>query len=383
MIILKLKIRPVTVDRLKKVVINPPKRNLSLTDLTEVHKRDFKGDLTQENLQWIKNVQEHDFGDVNIKDIHTNGCIPAYLDENKQYYEFPTPVSRKELEDYVKRLSDYIKKLKEKIKEIQAKKDITSSEQSKIDEIEELIRKLKNKRSAVRRGLRRNRGSVLRIPCRKIRLFGYYTRNGRNSQPNKREPEVVLLMDSIGKDNNSLLISTYIHEMFHAYYDFDWLKLSQNDLDKANLKYPKHVDLKYIEEPLTEYAMLKFLEDFEGKDQDKRHAVLAKVPDIISNKRFNSCICHYGLGYYLWKWEKKGGKLPNGNWIQNYKNVKSKENLLDQEFIAPFKKGLYPFGSELHYMALLYKLIAEADGQQLGDVATIEAELNNQNIQVF
>ena len=34
-------------------------------------------------------------------------------------------------------------------------------------------------------------------------------------------------------------------------------------------------------------------------------------------------------------------------------------------------------------MALLYKLIAEADGQQLGDVATIEAELNNQNIQVF
>lgn len=382
MIILKLKIRPVTVDRLKNVVINPPKRNLSLTDLTEVHKRDFKGDLTQENLQWIKNVQEHDFGDVNIKDIHTNGCIPAYLDENKQYYEFPTPVSRKELEDYVKRLSDYIKKLKEKIKEIQAKKDITSSEQSKIDEIEELIRKLKNKRSAVRRGLRRNRGSVLRIPCRKISLLGYYNRYGRNFQPDKREPEVVLLMDAIGKDY-LLLISTYIHEMFHAYYDFDWLTSSQQDMGQANLEYPKYEDLKYIEEPLTEYAVLKFLEDFAGKDQDKRNNVLTKVSKSISDKRFNSSNCHYGLGYYLWKWEKKGGKLPNGNWIQNYKNVKSKENLLDQEFIAPFKKGLYPFGSELHYMALLYKLIAEADGQQLGDVATIEAELNNQNIQVF
>lgn len=378
MIILKLKIRPVTADRLKDVRINPPKRNLSLTDLTEIYKRDFKGDLTQENLQWIKNVQEHDFGDVNIKKIHTKGRIPAYLDENKQYYEFPTTVSRKELEDYVKRLSDYIKKLKEKIKEFQ-KKDI---EHSIIDEIEELRKKLKNKRSAVRRGLRRNRGAILRIPCRKIRLLGYYTRNGRNSQPDKREPEVVLLMDSIGKDN-SLLISTYIHEMFHAYYDLDWLTLSQKNLDQANLKYPKNVDLKYIEEPLTEYAMLKFLEDFAGKDQDKRNDVLTKVSKSISDKRFKSSNCHYGLGYYLWKWEKNGGKLPNGNWIQNYKNVKSKENLLDQEFIAPFKKGLYPFGSELHYMALLYKLIAEADGQQLGDVATIEAELNNQNIQVF
>ena len=378
MIILKLKIRPVTVDRLKNLEINPQKRNLSLTDLTNVHKRDFKGDLSQENLQWIKNVQEHGFGDVVIKNIHTNGRIPAYLDENKQYYEFPTPVSRKELEDYVKGLSDYIKKLKEKIKEFQ-EKDI---EHSLIDEIEELIKKLKNKQSAVRRGLRRNRGPILRIPCRKIRLLGYYTRNVRNSQPDKREPEVVLLMDGIGKDN-SLLISTYIHEMSHAYYDLDWLKLSQQDMGQANLEHPKYKDLKYIEEPLTEYAMLKFLEDFAGKDQDKRNDVLTNVSKFISNKRFNSSTCHYGLGYYLWKWEKKGGKLPDGNWIQNYKNVKSKENLLDHEFTDPFKKGLYPFGSELHYMALLYKLIAEADGQQVSDVATIEAELNNQNIQVF
>lgn len=366
MIILKLNIQPVSKERLKYVNLR-------------IRKRDFREDLSEENLQWIENIQGHGFGNVVIKDIHTDGSITTYLDVDKQrlYPEKPIPVSRKELEDYVKRLSDYIKTLKEKKKELQDK-DV---QQAVIDKIDELSKRLRNKLSGLRKTLKNNREPNLRIPCRKVGRLGYYTRYGRNAQPNVRTPEVVLFMDRIGKDN-SLLVSTYIHEMFHAYYDLDWLTLSQQDLGQTNSKYPEYEDLKYIEEPLTEYAMLKFLEDFAGHDQD-RNDVLNKVSEFISKKRLNPSICHYGLGYYLWKWEKNGGKLPNWNWIQKYKNVKSKGKLLDYKFIDPFKKGLYPFGGELQYMALLYKLIAEADDQQVIDVATIETKLENQKIQVF
>ena len=141
--------------------------------------------------------------------------------------------------------------------------------------------------------------------------------------------------------------------------------------------------MKYIEEPLTEYAMLKFLDEFVENDTESK-TILKQAAQAVADQQWNLGYSYYTLGYYLWYWEKVAGKTFC-NWIQMYKNLQSKQELWDEKlkpYFNQLKQGLdlyYP-GDERHYMALLYKLLMEAGGNLVGDVMEIENMINQHKI---
>lgn len=131
-------------------------------------------------------------------------------------------------------------------------------------------------------------------------LNGYYSRT--NSTPTAG---YVVLKHT--KDKYALA-ATYIHEMMHAFYDAD-LSMPMNDAE-------------YAEEPLAEYGMLHFVQEFVGAHpqyKDLMTYALKKVQD----KQLSMGLAHYGFGAYLFQnfqhveWERlmreAHGKVDNAN----------------------------------------------------------------------
>ena len=185
----------------------------------------------------------------------------------------------------------------------------------------------------------------------KITVNGYYTRNGKS-----HNPEIVLLMETLGNErwNDDDVAFTLVHEMFHAFYDCD--------LSKADKSLP------YVEEPLTEYAMLKFMEAL-AKNDPKYNDLLDKAQRNVQNKQFSLGMAHYGFGYYLWKYENESGMtLNNILWIDEFR--KAKYSISDstpeyKEYAIPFRQGFYAFIDEFHQMELLRVILLNANGAQL------------------
>ena len=174
-----------------------------------------------------------------------------------------------------------------------------------------------------------------------IDWLGYYTRNGRDDN----NPEIVLLVETIKKQSKPklALTTTIIHEMFHAYYDHD---LGQDE----NI-------LPYVEEPLTEYAMLKFVEMLAIKDNNYSK-LFDYAKEMVRQKQYSLGVAHYGFGYYLWEYEQKNGAPIN--WIDAFRNVKYKITDTQQEYknyAAAFEQGIYPFWDEYRQMKLLQILL--------------------------
>ena len=88
-------------------------------------------------------------------------------------------------------------------------------------------------------------GYMVEIECPYHRS-GYYTRTGNDAK---------IVLEH--KYRNEEFISTYIHEMMHAFYDSERLGGSSNSIE-------------YVEEPLAEYGMLRFLSAFvQGNQRPK------------------------------------------------------------------------------------------------------------------
>lgn len=341
MIILKLNINKINISDLDAI------GKIELKDLGII-KRDFLGEFKEENLKLIKDVQQYLYNENNnniiLESIIGECMLPVFLDnEDKQKRSTFVEIKREELEIYIRELQNEIDKLK-KEKEQEQNPELKRELSVWIEDLEIWRDKLK-----------KLLGQKTILLEKKYTRLGYYTRNGKS-----HNPEIVLLMGVIG-DNKQRLISTYIHEMFHAYYDWEWLK------DQTNPNFiKKEKDLgKYIEEPLTEYAMLKFLDKFGYND-------ILEVAKIVGKKQLSPGTCHYGFGYYLWKWEKDGHD-PLCDWIKCYKEAKFeiRDTKDKSKFEYPFSKGLYPFGKEYESMELLCEILTgDKCEQQDSNVST-------------
>jgi len=117
-----------------------------------------------------------------------------------------------------------------------------------------------------------------------IHRSGYYTRAGKDAK--------IVLEYNFGAE----FISTYIHEMMHAFYD------SARQGDSPN-------SIEYVEEPLAEYGMLRFLSVFVQGNQQHKH-LLDQAIRMVNEKQYSFGLYHYAFGEYLYQnyshieWEK-------------------------------------------------------------------------------
>lgn len=130
--------------------------------------------------------------------------------------------------------------------------------------------------------------------------LGYYTRKGNDAK--------IVLEYNFGAE----FISTYIHEMMHAFYDSDRLGGCPNSIE-------------YVEEPLAEYGMLKFLAAFvQSYPEHKR--LLDDAINIVNEKQYTLGISHYAFGEYLYQ------NYPHIEWEKLMFNAKNKVDVNSTEY---------------------------------------------------
>ena len=163
------------------------------------------------------------------------------------------------------------------------------------------------------------------------RVLGLYIRETIDARP-----KVVLYTKAIqnaAKPENAdkLLQIVYVHEMIHAFYDHD---------HSLPNKY-----IPYIEEPLTEYAMLKFMKAYQVGDLEQ-YAI-----DHVKEKQTNSAICFYGFGAYLHEEPFTTRFNPGFKWIAAYREAKYQLNESDEQvktYEEGFRLGCYPLEEEFN-----------------------------------
>lgn len=137
---------------------------------------------------------------------------------------------------------------------------------------------------------------------------------------------VYLFKENIGNDI-MLLCATYIHEMFHAYYD-------------TGDKY-----IPEIEEPIVECNTLCFLELF---DKDYMDSYITRV----ERKQGSDAINYYGFGAHLFE-------NRSLDWMRLYQNAYNHiddTSTIVNDYMGMFSP-IYPFGNEEETSNLLYMIL--------------------------
>ncbi|MBO7647067.1 MAG: leucine-rich repeat domain-containing protein [Bacteroidales bacterium] len=304
--------------------------------------RDYTKPLHKDILQLLDSISDFEFttpdGQVfKMSDINRN--VPVYLDKSKIRVE--------ECEMTWKELQSTIDKLEREHQYLKQKKYRSKEETDRFEYLFGLIRQLKEAAESYRKDHPHPYPNDIVTINQETALNGYYTRNGKS-----HNPEIVLLMETLGNYtwNTESVAITLVHEMFHAFYDCDLSKTCKS--------------LPYVEEPLTEYAMLKFMEAFVAQNNEYNY-LLARAQHHVFRKQFSCGIAHYSFGHYLWKYEKESGKTPEDiHWIDAFREAKYKIWHNSQEYIEyakPFKQGLYPFDEEEYQMDLLRVILYNAN----------------------
>lgn len=159
-------------------------------------------------------------------------------------------------------------------------------------------------------------------------LLGEYVRKNPDDKP-----IIILYINTIrSRHNVNLLLIVLIHELMHACYDYDH---TQN-----NTCY------KYVEEPLTEYAMLEFIEK-------NYPALINDAFKHVQDKQNCPPICFYGFGAYLFS------QCRNKDWVNMMRKAKYKlpYNSLIRVYESHFNNGKYPSGIESYCADLLDKIL--------------------------
>lgn len=166
--------------------------------------------------------------------------------------------------------------------------------------------------------------------------LGYYTRDVY--EDGSHVPGVVLEYHPY---NTASLVSTYIHESFHAYVDHDW---AQNNPDIA-----------YAEEPIVEFGMLKTLEQMgDGFKYAFEYAL-----DKAERNKFTPGLAHYAFAHYLYT------KHADIDWVNLLRDVKYKIDP-NSDLYQKLKGCLdrvYPFDNEEQAADCLYELLTTAQGK--------------------
>ena len=136
----------------------------------------------------------------------------------------------------------------------------------------------------------------------KISRSGYYTREND-------KPRIVLEKSTLYG-----VIPTYIHEIMHAYYDEKLGKTMNN--------------AEFVEEPLAEYGMLKFLKSFVAANPQYDYLLDNALRNVrIKQQSFG--LAHYGFGEYLYQnhsnilWEQMLHRINPliGETVPEYKDL--------------------------------------------------------------
>ncbi|MCQ2339936.1 MAG: hypothetical protein MJZ79_04040 [Paludibacteraceae bacterium] len=147
-------------------------------------------------------------------------------------------------------------------------------------------------------------------------------------------PRVILYINSIRQaqpqQTELLLAEVYVHEMMHAYFDTT----------------PNHTYEEKVEEPIAEYAMLKFFEAFD-QGANCLKILTSAVNDVKAKQTCCGINC-YGFGYYLYM------KMGDTLWRELLLTAKSYDSRYLKLYVKPFNNGTYPFGIELKHARLLY-----------------------------
>lgn len=166
----------------------------------------------------------------------------------------------------------------------------------------------------------------------KIKVNGDYCRAAVGATPRVR---------LVNQHRDYAIAMTYIHEMFHAYYD--WNHETENAM------------IKYIEEALVEYAMLRFVAAFVGENPQD-HRLLDEARWNVRSKLTYPGTAHYGLGAVLFN-----SYANAAEWELLYR--KAKFSINPQSPTVAQYIGLFSAGSlqDTHTaVGLLLQILAEA-----------------------
>jgi len=176
---------------------------------------------------------------------------------------------------------------------------------------------------------------VYRRPVNIDILGEYISRDQTNG------PRVILYINTIRGQQPTqtelLIAEVYVHEIMHAYFD------TSNG----------HVYEEKVEEPITEFAMLKFFEAFDQGASSLK--VLSSALNNVQAKQNGSIgIKCYGFGYYLFT------QMSSTPWRELLYHAKTFNSQCLKEYSTPFIQGTYPFHDESKYAKLLYGLLADS-----------------------
>lgn len=178
----------------------------------------------------------------------------------------------------------------------------------------------------------------------RMTVLGEYIRKDSDG----KGPKVVLYIEtirSITGNSNWLLAEVYVHEMHHAWFDHD-LSLPAN-----------HV--KEVEEPITEFGMLLFMEKFDSIE----NGILFDALRHVSSKKMGMASC-YGFGAYLYD-NLSERRRDWRNMLYQVKYNKPCGPICD--YIEPFQNGLYPI-DEKHWAEMLLRVLYESDSSHTGSM---------------
>ena len=173
-------------------------------------------------------------------------------------------------------------------------------------------------------------------------VSGFYTRQMKNAK-------VVMELDYYYPDEK-LFVTTYIHEMMHAYYDSFRLSASPNVVE-------------YVEEPLAEYGMLHFLREFVKANPQQKY-LLEYAIEKVKNKQFG--LYHYAFGECLYQ------NYSDIEWEKLMLDAKNKVNVNSTEYksLQPILQTRPNKNNQDKAAQLLYDILTNANGMASKSIVT-------------
>lgn len=214
-------------------------------------------------------------------------------------------IPSKELKRYLKHLEDF---------NIEGMNELIIKE---IEDIKQILEDNKGKKD-------------IEWPLSPMQITGEYIR-----EKPKDNPKIILYLGVITSKEE--LICTYVHEMMHAYYDRD------------NNQQPCYY--KYIEEPLTEFAMLNFMKEYRDGNGKNYYNEACKI---VEEKKYCRSCCYYGFGHYL---HEHRNDVPWQKMMFDKKYFDCSKAEYYKSYIELFQYGFYPFKEEHKYSYYLYSIL--------------------------
>ena len=266
-----------------------------------------------------------------------NEIRPSEQPNNDDYYNIDLELSRlKDMDgllDHVrKRIDEIMREIEELGREVNQRCEENWYPENKLSRrifpiIDELLKEIKRLLSLLFIYFNASKG-----PNGDYRIGGDYEILGEYVPLQKK---VILYYETIKKHEpfdlkrrEKLLATVYVHEMMHAYLDYGYVKAY---FDK-------------IEEPIAEYAMLSFFDDF-------NKSILQYAEKHAEAKQKALGIAHYGFGYCLFNNSKRV------DWLEDYYNAKPQLVLNGpniDNYLDFWRVGGYPFDMEQLCMVMLY-----------------------------